>query len=326
VARKHAQILTSIWMDDRFAALADRQQRTYLFLLSQPDLSLAGVLVTRTRVWSRRCANGTVARFEDELDALHAAGMIVWDQDTDEVWIRSFHKHNVGLSPKTLIGASRALAAVISPVIRQGALSMVHPELRDDFAAGLDQLGYKVVQERIETLTPWDTPSYTPCDTPSHTPSGGGYHTDTDTGDLIPETGDLRPEVSSPTGSPGTALVLVSDAQPPAAPSKYPADFETWWQTYPRKTGKGAAAKAYRKARRTLSAGSLLAALDAHLAAWQANGKPTEFIPHPATWLNEARYDDPPETVAPPTRRNNRVDDNLAAIQAGLARAKELGL
>lgn len=118
----------------------------------------------------------------------------------------------------------------------------------------------------------------------------------------------------------------MGDPQPPAAASSYPADFTEWWEHYPRKTGKGAAAKAYRKARKTLTPGSLLVALDAHVDAWQANGKDPQFIPHPATWLNEARYDDPPEPITAPTRRNNRVDDNLAAIQAGLARAKEMGL
>jgi len=133
--------------------------------------------------------------------------------------------------------------------------------------------------------------------------------------------GDHRPE-------PCTALALVTDDLPTATPpnSPYPADFEEWWQVYPRKTGKGAAAKAYRKARRQIPSGSLLAALDLHAAAWATVDE--QFIPHPATWLNEARYDDPAPTRRTAVRRvDTRAARNDAAIAEGLAKlqAREVG-
>ena len=56
--------------------------------------------------------------------------------------------------------------------------------------------------------------------------------------------------------------------------------------------GRKAAEKAYAKARREVPAGKLLVAVRRYAADPNLPGK--EFIPHPATWLNEGRWDDDP--------------------------------
>lgn len=71
-----------------------------------------------------------------------------------------------------------------------------------------------------------------------------------------------------------------------------PAAFESWWEGYPRKTGKAAAAKAYDKARKTATADQLMAGLANACAVWRAERTEARFIPHPATWLNQGRWDD----------------------------------
>lgn len=77
-------------------------------------------------------------------------------------------------------------------------------------------------------------------------------------------------------------------------------NFERWWSTVPNKVGKQAARKAYEKAAKRLSdAGSedahgfLLDRMTAFAASPKARG---DFCPHPATWLNEGRYEDDPAT------------------------------
>jgi len=65
--------------------------------------------------------------------------------------------------------------------------------------------------------------------------------------------------------------------------------FETWWQAYPRKEAKGAAAKAYAKALTLTDPQALLDALD-------RNWPTRKYIPHPATWLNSQRWLDEIET------------------------------
>ncbi len=67
--------------------------------------------------------------------------------------------------------------------------------------------------------------------------------------------------------------------------------FLTFWNTYPRKTGKGAAWKAWKNADRP----ELEVILNAIRKARQSPDWLKErgaFIPHPATWLNQARWED----------------------------------
>lgn len=65
-------------------------------------------------------------------------------------------------------------------------------------------------------------------------------------------------------------------------------DFDTFWKAYPRKVGKLAAQKAYRRARSLASPGELLAGVEAYIAHKPAYA---DFC-HPATWLNQGRWMD----------------------------------
>ena len=81
------------------------------------------------------------------------------------------------------------------------------------------------------------------------------------------------------------------------AQSNRSADFERFWNSYPRKVGKQAARRAFEQAE--IPVDRLLAALERQRGApqWQRdNGR---YIPNPATWLNEGRWED--ETAAPPS-------------------------
>lgn len=72
----------------------------------------------------------------------------------------------------------------------------------------------------------------------------------------------------------------------------------SWWATYPRRVGKVAAETSYAKAVKAIQATGktkaeaeawLLTRTKAFAASDKARG---EFCPHPATWLNQGRYDD----------------------------------
>jgi len=72
-------------------------------------------------------------------------------------------------------------------------------------------------------------------------------------------------------------------------------DFIEFWKSYPRKVGKGAAARAWKKIRpgKELLGKMLKAvAVQRRGEAWQKESG--RFIPNPATWLNQARWDDEP--------------------------------
>jgi uncharacterized protein YdaU (DUF1376 family) len=71
--------------------------------------------------------------------------------------------------------------------------------------------------------------------------------------------------------------------------------FETWfWGRYPRKVGKPAAKKAWNGVRPQTQ--DTVEAMNEGLGLWEGfwAKKDKEFIPHPATWLNQRRWEDQP--------------------------------
>lgn len=70
------------------------------------------------------------------------------------------------------------------------------------------------------------------------------------------------------------------------------SDFDTFWSAYPRKVGKGAAKKSFEKALKKTDLKTILNAVEAQKQStqWQRDGG--DFIPYPATWLNQERWDD----------------------------------
>jgi len=75
----------------------------------------------------------------------------------------------------------------------------------------------------------------------------------------------------------------------PSAPDE---SFTTFWQAYPNKKGKGAAEKAWKKAKINGELETVLKAIEVQKrsAQWSRDGG--QFIPHPSTWLNERRWED----------------------------------
>ena len=68
--------------------------------------------------------------------------------------------------------------------------------------------------------------------------------------------------------------------------------FSTFWNIYPRRAGKQAALKAFVKAAE--SAGSEVVLAGARRFRDDPNLPEPKFVPHPATWLNQGRWEDDP--------------------------------
>lgn len=71
-------------------------------------------------------------------------------------------------------------------------------------------------------------------------------------------------------------------------------NFELFWKTYPKKVGKEAARKAFKKVKVNINA--LLSAVEdqKRCEQWLKDGG--QYIPNPATWLNQGRWEDEPLT------------------------------
>lgn len=121
--RSHGRIESSIWQDPDFRALSTDAQWLYMALLSQTDLSLAGVLhLSRVR-WAKLADDMTPSRLDDALKALDAGRFLVVDLDAEETLIRSFARRETQwANPKRRGGYKAALDMVNSGPIR-GALA-----------------------------------------------------------------------------------------------------------------------------------------------------------------------------------------------------------
>jgi hypothetical protein len=73
--------------------------------------------------------------------------------------------------------------------------------------------------------------------------------------------------------------------------------FDSFWTAYPRKTGKGAAKKAWNKIRPDEALREeIINAIDRQKRSTQWMKDSGQFIPNPATWLNQERWADSIET------------------------------
>jgi hypothetical protein len=84
-----------------------------------------------------------------------------------------------------------------------------------------------------------------------------------------------------------------STSKTPKAPTGAEVRFESFWTAYPKKVGKDAAERAFAKRKpdeATLAAMLSAVASQAASPAWERDAG--QFIPNPATWLNEGRWKD----------------------------------
>jgi hypothetical protein len=99
-----------------------------------------------------------------------------------------------------------------------------------------------------------------------------------------------QPATDGATTTPATGR-LSRPKNHPVEPSITIQSFDVFWKAYPRKVGKFAAKSALEKALQKTTIEEILAGVNRF-----ANdpNRIQEFTPHPATWLNQGRWEDEP--------------------------------
>lgn len=99
-------------------------------------------------------------------------------------------------------------------------------------------------------------------------------------------------------------ILIHTKPQPPAERECDTDAFEGFWSAYPRKVGKAAARKAWTVALKGGATPAVIAAgLNACNDIWPGRSSPeARFIPYPATWLNQGRWQDDPQSGAATSR------------------------
>lgn len=78
--------------------------------------------------------------------------------------------------------------------------------------------------------------------------------------------------------------------KPPVSPIIGDDKFDVFWKAYPNRKGKQAALKSWKKMKPDLQV--CLAAIERQKKTEQWRRDGGQYIPHPATWLNQGRWDD----------------------------------
>lgn len=130
MARDHGRVLVQIWSDPEWIQLSEAAQRAYILALSQPDLSYAGVLATRYKRWSGFAANSSVPKIRRAVRELEDAGFVMVDDETEEMWIRTFVKHDGILRYPNV---TKAMVKAFRSIQSQGIRDAFVAELSDEF-------------------------------------------------------------------------------------------------------------------------------------------------------------------------------------------------
>lgn len=114
------------------------------------------------------------------------------------------------------------------------------------------------------------------------------------------ESNNTHPPTPSPEGGCSPGSVTGGNGHAP----RYTAEFEAFWAAYPKRVAKGAAFRAWKRQTAHQNLDAILAATEAQKTTRQWQTENGRYIPHPATWLNGRRWEDPPpDTQKAPRRR-----------------------
>ena len=336
MAREYSQIKSTIWADNDYRALSSDAQHLYFVLLTLPGINLAGVRDWRPKKLVPLSSGKTEQIIRAAAAELDVARFVVLDEETEEIMVRSFVRHDGVLkSPNIARGSALAWAAIGSEKLRSAYAAEVKRAAEEDpTLPGLSRMGEVLAYETDQQPNQAGR-------VPEGFDLGSGNPSGTLPGEfqnrsplLSPLTNNQQPPTECASADADDASETGASAEPPATPD--PTDtptnpqppkqktprktnpngdallegFDDWWATYPRKTSKQAARRAYAAAvRGGTSPATLLAGLKAALP--DLTDREARFVPYPATWLNGGAWEDEP-AAAPGSVRVARRGTALA--------------
>src|SRR6476469_6367763 len=132
--RTHGKTKCATWSDDDFLALSPAEKVLYMALYSHKGTSYAGVHDYRpTRLAKLIAPNATPVDARRVAQRLADKRYLVIDEETEEVFVRSFVRHDeLYKAPKIMVASVSAFDEIHSPVIRRAYLIELR-RLREEF-------------------------------------------------------------------------------------------------------------------------------------------------------------------------------------------------
>lgn len=144
MARDHARIKVAIWADPEFRALGWQQQYAFFMLLSQPRVSYCGVLEYLPRRYASMAADLTVDEVEKSIGGLQEKRFVLLDQDTEELLIRSYVRHDELLK---MANPAKAMAKDYAQVLSAGHRDAILGELQRAYVDAPQMKGWEGIND-----------------------------------------------------------------------------------------------------------------------------------------------------------------------------------
>lgn len=122
----YVKLLRSIWRDPDFVALPASAQRMYLLIISQPDISAAGVISCAPSRWATFAPDTTLSQVRADLKRLEAKRFVVTDSTTEELLVRTYAVHDEAWKvPNSRKALANAVDATYSAHLRSVVASQL---------------------------------------------------------------------------------------------------------------------------------------------------------------------------------------------------------
>jgi len=311
MAREYGKLYIRAWSNG-FTKLPARAQRTYMFLLSQPDISNAGTLTLALRRWANCVGDETAQDIENDLKYLAARGYVVVDEGCEELLVRTYIKWDGGWrSPNMMVSikaaASQALSETIRATLREEItkldtstlpkkvnertgrstkdfIELLIAQLADELAGDekdpeVADWGRETLQGTLPLTLSQTLPERVPNSNPSRKGSAKGFGKGSST--------------TTTTAIDSTAIDTTTrvNNREKTANRSYTPQFEQFWSLYPqhRRKEKPRAFTEWQQATRRADPSEIIAGLKAYLTG------DVTYAPYPAKWLKTDSWQDGPD-------------------------------
>ncbi|WP_083129695.1 hypothetical protein [Mycobacterium branderi] len=147
MANSAGMLKESIWRDKDWRLLPRTAQATYVQLISQKELDRAGIQPLQVAKWAKGCNDLTAEDLCADLKVLEQHRFVFVDEDTDELFVRSYMRHcDVARYPNILKNALRCARMVASEKLRHELakeLRRLHKADADQVADAIDPPGFE---------------------------------------------------------------------------------------------------------------------------------------------------------------------------------------
>jgi hypothetical protein len=316
MARTHARLMCAIWNDPDYTSMNMGPQWLYEHLMSQGAINRAGVLSLTVRRWARGAQDVTVQDVEHYLRQLVDGGFVLTDEDTEEVLVRSFIRHDgIADQPNMLKAALNDARQIASPALRAALAAELRrlPAKRPDTT----RMSYPDPHAVADDIDPGpeDPPPGKPSDKATGEPSvkastEGGYELftnapanpsvevcETHPGTLPETPGDWdRDGDRESSHLPDNSSSKKNTA--PRTDAELMDGFDEFYTAFPRRKDRLKAEKAWRAARRRGVPAERLIQGSKRYAVETARTE-ARYVLYPASWLNGGSYDNEPDVSRP---------------------------